>query len=136
MSDDQPTGRDVLLVDSDTGATQFMLTLLRHYGYGARASSSISDAISQINSEPEFVLLSLDAPDDPAAAILKHVRQRRLRTKVIITTSVRDKSRLQALAALKPDAVLLKPVNFLDLLDALGPAIPPRNDGTPSSFAH
>ena len=126
MSRDHPSAQRILVVEDDAHTADTLLTLLRHYGYQVMRVSTVADAITQVNQEPDFLLLDLMLPDGEGEQVLKHIRSRGLRTKVVLSTAVHDRVRLRALASLKPDRIQLKPLNFLDLLQAMQPPAPPQ----------
>ena len=72
--------------------------------------------MAMLDSDVDCVLLDLMLPDGDGADVLGHVRQKNFAAKVIVITGDNDAKRLHRVAQLKPNAIKLKPVNFLEVL--------------------
>jgi DNA-binding NtrC family response regulator len=61
--------------------------------------------------EPDFLILDLRLPDGLGEAVLKAVQDAGLKTRVIVCTGMMDPMRLMRLRAMKPDMMLIKPID-------------------------
>ena len=79
-------------------------------------------ALLGLGSNPHVVLLDLMLPDGDGLAVLEAIRDRHLQAHVTVLTGVGDLDRLDRARSLKPDALLQKPVDFLQILQQIPPA--------------
>ncbi len=109
----------VLVVDDDPQTRQALDQLLRHYGYLTLTAGSVAEALSLLSHNPRFILLDLMLPDGDGANVLKAVRDRNLKAYVAVITGVIDPEHMARVRRLGPDAVLQKPVDFVQILERL-----------------
>src|SRR5207245_2246768 len=95
--------------------------ILRRRGFEVTTVTTVAAAIAHIGSEPDFVLLDLMLPDGDGAHVLRQIRDANYSTRVVITTAISDPERLHDVQQLKPDAVLLKPLDLNTLLKMIEP---------------
>src|SRR4051794_26255021 len=108
-----------LLIVEDDVATRFALTrLLGRRGWSVATASSMTEGILKIRTEPACILLDLDLPDGTGEDVLRAIREAGLRSRVVVSTAAVDEDRLERLKDLRPDAIVHKPVNVDDLLEA------------------
>jgi len=112
----------VLVVEDDSATTHALELLLRHQGYDVLMASSVEEALGHVASEPEVVLLDLMLPDGDGMRVLEAVRERGLKSRVVVITGVGNADHLDRVHLLKPDALLKKPVDFFQILEKLLPA--------------
>ncbi|MCA1686598.1 MAG: response regulator, partial [Planctomycetia bacterium] len=70
-----------------------------------------------LESEPEpcCLVLDLSLPDGDGELVLRRLRDRGLRSRVVVATGVVDGKRLESVAALGLDALLTKPIHLADV---------------------
>jgi DNA-binding NarL/FixJ family response regulator len=110
--------RHVLIVDDD-GWTRYALTrLFRCRNVQAAGAATIGEALASLERGPCCVILDLNLPDGGGEAVLRAVRERGLSCRVVVCTVGADARRLEEVERLRPDAVLLKPVDVEQLAEA------------------
>lgn len=113
----------VLVVEDDSGTYVGLRRLLEHYGCAVDHAGTVADAIRRVDGGgPQYVLLDLNLPDGEGVGVLEHVRRRDLPARVIVVTGTEDRALLARTRSLKPEAVLRKPVNFMQILELMRPA--------------
>jgi DNA-binding response OmpR family regulator len=106
----------VLLVEDDPVSASALQAILGRRGFHVLAATTLVQAMSLLNNQPQFVLLDLMLPDGDGAVVLRHVRQTSPETRVLVTTAVSNPERLRALRSLGPDVILQKPIDLSALL--------------------
>jgi two-component system response regulator AtoC len=116
----------VLVVEDDQTTGHALELLLRHHRYDVITATSVAEAIGRLSSgpAPDAILLDLMLPDGDGLRVLELIRSRSLPTQVTVMTGVGDPIRLDRAAKLQPHALLLKPVDFPQILMQLPPASP------------
>lgn len=109
------SARRLLIVEDDSVSRRAMETLFRRRGWEVSSAKSVEEALGLLDPPPDCVVLDLMLPDGNGEAILQHVRDARIASRVIIITGCQDRVRLDALAKLKPEGMLRKPLDFLQL---------------------
>lgn len=113
----------VLVVDDNESLRLALCRILESYDYATTTVDSLSAAKHVLDVAPDVVLLDLMLGGESGEDVLQHIRDNDLGCRVIVMTATdRGSPRLAALAALRPDAVLHKPMDLADLLAAIGPA--------------
>ena len=112
----------VLVVEDDSATTHALELLLRHQGHEVLMASNVDEALRHVASEPDVILLDLMLPDGDGMHVLEAVRERGLKSRVVVITGVGDADHLDRVHLLKPDALLKKPVDFFQILEKLLPA--------------
>ena len=112
----------VLVVEDDPPTGHALELLLKHYRYEVITAKTVAAALLGLGSNPNVVLLDLMLPDGDGLTVLEAIRDRHLQTHVTVLTGVGDPDRLDRARQLKPDAMLQKPVDFLQILQQLPPA--------------
>jgi len=59
-------------------------------------------------------------PDGDGVELLRDLRAQRWRIRVIVTTAVSDPQRLRNVQSLRPDCIVLKPIDLEFLIERLG----------------
>jgi CheY-like chemotaxis protein len=119
----------VLLVEDHNATRNVLARLLSLRGYDVRMAATVAEGIDRLGCEPDVLVLDLSLPDGRGEEVLRRVRQAGLKTRVVVTTGVDDEERLAAVRALRPDALLLKPVGVSDVCRACEPAPGPAGIG-------
>lgn len=115
----------LLVVERDLPGLRALSGLLRRKGYEIDEAATSDEAIRRLGGGPGAILLDLAVPgpaagDPPAGlAVLAEVRRRGLTCPVVMTSGSDDPATTAAVAALKPDQYLLKPINMQSLLTYL-----------------
>ena len=103
-----------LLLVEDHEATRHILRrilALTLTGWNVAEAATVEEGLAQLDPPPDCVLLDLELPDGPGEDILRKVRKDHLSTRVVVNTGTANLARLEAVSALKPEAVLQKPLN-------------------------
>ena len=90
-------------------------------GWHVTTAKSVAEGLATVEAEPDpcCLILDLDLPDGRGETVLERVRAKGMKTRVAVCTGSMDAGRLTAVAALKPDALLTKPVTFADVWDGV-----------------
>src|SRR5436309_2052593 len=109
----------VLVVDDDVQAVAGMRRLLEHYGYEVSEAGTVGGGVRGLAKRPAFVFLDLELPDGEGAEVLREVRRRGMPSRVVIVSGTSDRGAWVKAAALRPDAMLTKPVDFMRVLELM-----------------
>jgi CheY-like chemotaxis protein len=88
-------------------------------GWDIRVAATIAEAKALLLPCPDGLVLDLMLPDGDGVDLLEQVRAEGLPIRIAVTTGSADVRRLQAVADLRPDVLLAKPIHLPDLLRAL-----------------
>src|SRR4051794_23230779 len=107
-----------LLIAEDDAATR--KALRGHYlrlGWQVSEAGTVAEALASLDSEPEpcCLILDLTLPDGDGTAVLERVRAKGHKTRVAVCTGSIDLAQLRAVALLRPDAMLPKPIRLPDV---------------------
>ena len=102
----------LLLVEDDWTSHDALRKLFRRKGWEVLSAMTVAGGLALLEARPDCVILDLMLPDGDGAAILRKVRSDHLPIRVVVTTGLSDPTRLRAVADLKPDAVLQKPIDL------------------------
>ena len=109
--------KTVLLVEDDEASAQALCILLRRQGWQVDLVGTIAEANLHLDVHtPDSIILDLMLPDGEGSVILDRVRQQGIKAKVTITTASTDPERLNQVREMRPDALLKKPLDLLQLL--------------------
>jgi DNA-binding response OmpR family regulator len=117
--EDEPAKRRLLLIEDDWRTQTALRKILSRLGWEVHSAMTVAAGLALLDLKPEAVLLDLMLPDGDGAAVIRQVRAESLEMKVIVTTGIEDRRRLEYVRGLQPDAVLRKPVELDDLLRIL-----------------
>lgn len=109
----------MLVVEDDVVAGKALRTLMKSEGFDVRLATTLASAKLLLECEPDWILLDLMLPDGDGEEILRRIRISPCKTKICIMTGCGDSVRLTAVANLKPDAFLRKPINVPELIRIL-----------------
>jgi DNA-binding response OmpR family regulator len=97
-----------------------MHQLLQHYNYTVDTAASVSQGLKRLQEQtPKLVVLDLMLPDGNGLTILQKIRDLKLSCEVIVVTAETTSDLLRRVTALRPLAVYLKPLNFIELLERI-----------------
>ena len=119
LSENRPPPPRVLVVEDDSSTADALRRLLQYHAYEVLLSDTVAGALAHLDARPQYVLLDLMLPDGDGARVLEAIRDRRLDCRVLIITGVGDAERLERVRALGPDALLKKPLEFMQILEKL-----------------
>jgi len=106
----------VLIVEDDRASRRALLMLLKLRGFDATHACNMGEALEQLESQPDVVLLDLMLPDGNGAMILDYIRRNNLPMRVAITSGASNWQALIGDGPHKPDAFFSKPLQFDQLM--------------------
>jgi DNA-binding NtrC family response regulator len=106
--------RVLLLVEDHEGTRNVLRSIFTRRGWSVLTASTVAEGLALLDHDPRpgFLILDLMLPDGEGEAVLKKVRRLNLSTCVAITSGMCDPVRLGAVSAMKPEAVLQKPIDL------------------------
>ena len=113
------TGNRIVVVEDDRTTRNTLRSLFDRLGFEVSTAATISDGFCLMDPPPDYLILDLTLSDGDGADLLRWVRSTKLPTRVAVTTGLNDPDRLGAISDLKPDGLLIKPVDVNDLCRAL-----------------
>ena len=121
FSNEEPEGcRRVLVVEDDPASRRALVSLLKLNGIQALFASNLSEAIRQLDTHPDCVLLDLMLPDGTGGAVLEFIRSQHLPIRVAFTTGAADWRQFVNGKDFRPDAIFIKPLDFNSISRWLG----------------
>src|SRR5215831_7988118 len=104
----EPQPHHLLVVEDHIMTLNILRGLFVHKGWRVATACTVEQGLYHLDNSnpPDWVFLDLMLPDGPGERVLKHIRDRRLKTRVIVMTGTYDPPRMEKLAALEPDAVV------------------------------
>jgi DNA-binding response OmpR family regulator len=114
----QPHLLPVLIVEDDFSMRYVLGRLIHLTGRRTVGASTVADALSLLETEPETVVIDLNLPDGNGEVVLRAVRERFLTCRVVVCSGVADQERLEQVKGLHPDAILTKPFLADEFLSA------------------
>ncbi|QOV89118.1 response regulator transcription factor [Humisphaera borealis] len=112
--------RTILIVEDDAISAQAMRILLRRSGWLVEVAPTIADANAYLDrNTPHTIILDLMLPDGDGSLVLRRVRDQALKTRVTVTTATADAGWIDRVKALNPHAILRKPIELTELMNAL-----------------
>lgn len=110
----------MLVVEDDPVSAHALRILMRRQGWKVDIAATIAEAHAYLdNTIPHTIILDLMLPDGDGSAVLKRVRDQALASRVTVTTATADLDWIQRVKAMKPVAVLKKPIELGELLRAI-----------------
>src|SRR3954452_5496175 len=101
------TGHRIVVVEDDRTTRHTLRSLFVRLGFEVATASTISDGFCLMDPPPDYLMLS----DGDGGDLLRWVRSTKLPTCVAVTTGLNAPDRLEAISDLKPDGLLIKPVD-------------------------
>jgi len=108
----------ILVADDDVVLTRLLDERLRDRGFDVRIAYDALQAWQMARREPpDLILLDIKMPGGSGLAVLRRLKSNLAvrHVPVIVITAAEEQSLLQQILALKPDALLSKPVKLADL---------------------
>lgn len=109
---------EILIVEDDAWTGYALARIFLHHGYTVRTASTVAEGLELLDAGPDCVILDLSLPDGNGAAILRKVREEGRASRVVLCTRFAGVDHSDMVRSLKPDAVVTKPVEVGDLLEA------------------
>ena len=103
---------------------EWMRRRLTKYGYNVEWASTVRDGLGKLDVRPCGVILDLAMPDGSGTNVLREIRDRNLPIKVAVATGTDNTATLAEAAMLNPDAIFLKPVDAIELMNWLKSVCP------------
>jgi DNA-binding response OmpR family regulator len=104
-----------LIVEDDPAMREVWQIVFARRGWEVAAATTIAEGLEGLDPPPDYLILDLKLPDGGGEAILRRVREDRLKTRVAVTTGSEDAAQLSEVRGLGPEAVFEKPVNVADV---------------------
>jgi CheY-like chemotaxis protein len=108
----------VLIIEDDTWTQYALGRIFGHEGWAVRSASTVAEGLDLLETEPDCIVLDLALPDGSGAAILRKIREEGHPIRVVLCTRYADAHLAEVIRALRPDAVIAKPVEVDALLRA------------------
>lgn len=113
--------RRLLLVEDDRTTYTALQAIFQRRGWEVVVATSMAEAMRALEEGlPDAIVLDLMLPDGSGEAVLERVRQLNLPTRVVVTTGCYDPATLNAVEAMRPAALLHKPIDLGELCRSLG----------------
>ncbi len=109
----------ILIVEDDATAARALARLLRSRGFEVDHAIDLTGARNAVRSTTDVVILDLMLPDGPGHSLIPKVREANSRARVIVTTGMSDRRALAAAFAAGAERVIIKPIDFAELLSLL-----------------
>jgi DNA-binding response OmpR family regulator len=103
--------QQMLLVEDHEETRTLLRRIVSLCGWQVAEAATVAEGLDRLDPPPDCLVLDLRLPDGDGATVLRKVREAQLPTRVIINTAGHDPRRLRAVSNLKPDAILLKPLD-------------------------
>jgi DNA-binding response OmpR family regulator len=113
----------ILIVEDNRAARRALAALLTKLGLVAVEAGTVAQGTELLARTIDVICLDLVLPDGNGLEILQQVRREGLDAKVAVISGADDAEMIQAVMALKPDAIFGKPLeveDFLNWLDSSG----------------
>jgi DNA-binding response OmpR family regulator len=113
------TSRRTLLVEDDPDTCEALTRILTRRGYEVDCASSVRQALTKLQAQPDSIVLDLMLPDGNGIELLRHVRQFGLPVRVAVATGAGDTDLMSDVILLHPDAFFIKPIDATELVSWL-----------------
>lgn len=110
--------RRLLLIVEDHDATRSALRrAFTRKGWAVAEAATVAEGIDRIaqSPAPDCLILDLMLPDGDGEAVLRKVRELRLKTRVAVCSGTSDHSRMALVQALGPEVTMQKPVDLAQI---------------------
>jgi len=104
-----------LIVEDDPAMREVWQVVFSRRGWDVALASTVAEGLALLDPPPDFLILDLRLPDGGGEAILRRVRDAKLKTRVAVTTGTGDAGRLCEVRGMGPEALFEKPINVADV---------------------
>jgi len=94
-----------LIVEDDPATQKIWQVIFSRRGWEVAVASTVSEGLALLDPPPDYLILDLKLPDGDGEAILRKVRDDKLKTRVAVTTGSVDPTKSGALESLEPEAL-------------------------------
>jgi CheY-like chemotaxis protein len=112
--------RRVLIVDDHDQTRAALGGFFRRRGYEVASAATLAEGLGLLRPAPWAIILDLVLPDGSGESILREVRRLGLPSRVAICTGAADPGQIAEIERLRPEALLMKPVELEELALACG----------------
>ena len=112
----------LLIVEDDPAMQTVWDVVFSQRGWDVAIASTVAEGLASLDPPPDYLILDLMLPDGGGEAILRRVRDAKLKTRVAVTTGTDDPAQLRLARSLEPEALFEKPINVADVWRGSGPA--------------
>lgn len=125
--------KSVLIVDDEQLLARTLSTVLREAGYQTVVAGSAEEAEQHVfgASPMDLVVMDVRLPRESGIAMVKRMRERSLRSKVILMTAYETPEVKSEARRLKVDRYLKKPFDLTVLVDEVKSLIGPGGNSVP-----
>jgi len=111
--DANPNSRTLMIIEDHAATRRALGTFFGRRGWEVRSATAVAEALHLLGRgpEPDGMILDLILPDGDGLDVLRQVRDTGLGTRVAVCTGASDPMLLMRARALKPDLLLIKPVD-------------------------
>jgi DNA-binding response OmpR family regulator len=107
----------ILLIEDTPEIVETLRDHLEHHGYATSVATRAAQAVALVVSErPDLVILDLGLPDRDGYTVLEQIRERGIRTPVLILSARRDEADKVRGLLLGADDYVTKPFGTMELL--------------------
>ncbi|MEA2710100.1 MAG: hypothetical protein QOF78_2701 [Phycisphaerales bacterium] len=112
----------VLVIEDDHTHASALRSILTRKNCDVTTAVTLAQGLTMLAAAPpDYVVLDLMLPDGHGIEVLRRLRaDPECKTRVVVTTGVRDAAIIREVLALQPHRLLRKPVDLVDLLSAIG----------------
>lgn len=104
--------RTVLLVEDDERISYTVAKLFTEKGFKVTVAPTVSTARELAEHAPEWIILDLVLPDGSGIEVLKHVRDNKITSKIVVVSGNASREIMRQVRALKPERVMTKPFDY------------------------
>lgn len=108
----------ILIVEDDAWTRNALCRIFSHHGWDVRTAATLAEGLVLVESEPACVVIDMALPDGSGAAILRKIRDEGRACRVVLCTVLADADKLDCIESLRPDAIIAKPVDVGELIEA------------------
>jgi DNA-binding response OmpR family regulator len=84
-------------------------------GWDVISAMTVAGGLALLDPPPDCVILDLMLPDGSGEAVLRRVRDEKLKTRVAVCTGMEDPARLARVAGMGPETLLRKPISLAEV---------------------
>jgi len=105
----------LLIVEDDVAMRTVWQVVFSQRGWDVTVAVTLAEGLAALDPPPDYLILDLRLPDGGGEAILRKVRDDKLKTRVAVTTGSDNRDQLRLVKSLGPEAFFEKPINVADV---------------------